>query len=194
MCDNDEYAWECPICKYWCGGILGISYTYPLTYMHIREEAKQGKFGKELQEILEIFPNAVIDPESYMFQCQECGEYECRPLLTSFIPDEEKMKREGRKERRKEKKRNKNKGNKEILPWEGKRIWSVSCPVKTYFASPREMREFYKLFEEYDHRCTKCGGKMEHLSNDWRYLREAVLICPHCKKPMEQVPFTIFDC
>lgn len=183
---SDEYYWYCKKCEYGCGGLAGITYTYPLTYAIVMEDAKNGKWGKELQEILEVFPNAVFDAEYYIFHCEECGEYDNRPLLTAFVPKEIKEEKKKREKRKKQKqKKDRNQENKKKLPWEEPRRWSVSFPVKAFFMSPREMREYCDLLEEYDHRCKKCGGKMIPFPNDWRYLLHAEMICPHCKMPMD---------
>lgn len=157
------HIWECDICGYRISGFVGLSYMYPLDYAVVMDGAKKGKYGKELKELLRMYPDAAIDPIEYFFQCQECGEYDCRPLLTAFIP-----KKGGKK-----------------LPSEEKRMWSVSYPVKAYYVYRDEMEEFYDLYSEYDHRCKKCRGKMNtiHALADDPWKLE--LICPHCKKPME---------
>ncbi len=165
------YTWECKKCGYIFGADIGVGFLYPIIYNETMEKAKRGELGSELKEILEVYPEAAIDPEDYIFRCEDCGEYECEPILTAYIP------KEGVK-----------------LPAPDKdRIWSVSFPFKGYaYVSSVDMMENYDIFEEYNHQCKKCGGKMKALTEK-ECLEGDGMICPHCKMRMEMINFWYWD-
>jgi hypothetical protein len=165
------YEWKCPNCKYKFSAMLGSGFSYPMVYENTIEQAMQGKFGEKIKNLLEVYPDVAIDPETVLLQCADCGEYDSRPLLTSYIF------KDGIEKPEKEK---------------GK-MWSSAAPFyEESYVTSKEMQEFYDVYSVYDHRCKKCGGNMVVISSDC-YEKEGGMICPRCKKTLKRVAVMLWD-
>lgn len=165
------FCWQCPDCNYEFSANIGIGFLYPKVYAETIEAAKRGDLGDDLKELLDVYPNAAINPETVILQCSECGDYDSRPILTAYVPKE----------------------SEQIPPKEQCRRWSVAFPFEgASYVTRYDMQEYYDLYMVYDHRCEKCGGKMVALPSSFREIENG-MICPTCKKPLKMVEFSRWD-
>lgn len=166
---GEGFCWQCPDCNYEFSANIGIGFLYPKVYVETIEAAKRGDLGDDLKELLDVYPNAAINPETVILQCSECGDYDARPILTAYVPKE----------------------SEQIPPKEKGQKWSVAFPFEgASYVTSYDMEKYYDLYMEYDHRCKKCGGGMFPFPKS---RRENDMICPICKKTLEIVSFYFWD-
>ena len=152
-----EYNYECKKCNYHKFIHLGIGFLFPKVYNDIVDEAKNGKYGKEIQAFLNMFSEGRIDAEDVLIVCQECGNIEVVPDLSMYIPKNEIPKKDDK------------------LPW------SVEFPfIGLSYLTHNDLINDYDLFERYDHKCSKCQGKTEIIARD-SIKQKNTLKCPYCK-------------
>ncbi|MDM8298089.1 hypothetical protein QUW58_23115 [Enterocloster aldenensis] len=132
-----ELICNCKKCGYNFDAYVGVDMLYPKVYSETVAKMKEGQFGEQGKEFFEVFPNGAISCENIVVQCNDCGQLMVVPDLTLYIP------REGYN-----------------LVKQNKRIpWSTGFCGKGYeYISFSELHNHYQLFEQYDHRCTNCGG------------------------------------
>lgn len=130
------YEWKCPKCKYRLMTDFGVGFLYPKIYVKTIEEAKNGELGEVLQELLSVYPDAAINPRLELFQCCECGDYANRRLLDSYVPKE----------------------GVELPKPSGRWASGFSGEGLSYVYN-FDAEKYYDFYEEYDHRCNKCGAK-----------------------------------
>ena len=130
----------CPKCGYGFRRKTGIGMMFPQVYQETVEKAKEGKFGKEIQDFFRDHPDGAIDAESVTLCCEACGCLGTDKDLTMYIP----------------KKRS-------ILPDIGTKDEGGS---ERSYVMRYELVEFYEKYADYPHKCGKCGGKMRVIDSE----------------------------
>ena len=147
---------ECPNCGFNDTFYLGVGFSYPYVFAETMEDAKNGRYGKDLRKLLKKHPNAVLDPSLVLTHCPKCHMLGRETDLTAYVPkpgyDRSK---------------------------EPKRMWSSACPAKDVdYVSPNDLRNHYNVLKKYDYRCEKCGTELELINE--RELRQRQIPCRKC--------------
>ena len=79
------YRWKCNKCWHSFKAYLGYGMggEFP---KEVTEAAREGEYGSELQIFLLHYPDAVVNGEQVIVQCEHCYRYEGRPLLAAYRP------------------------------------------------------------------------------------------------------------
>lgn len=79
------YRWKCNKCWHSFKAFLGYGMggEFP---KEVTEAAREGEYGSELQIFLLHYPDAVVNGEQVIVQCEHCYRYEGRPLLAAYRP------------------------------------------------------------------------------------------------------------
>ena len=158
------YKKTCKKCGFEFNSFTGVGYMYPSVYTETVQKAKDGELGKELQNFFNEHADGAIDTKNVILCCEKCGHLDNDMDLTMYIP----------------------KTKKTIINTQGK--WSIAMPFKdTYYASWLDLKDYYKEFAKYPHRCEKCGGKMKILKEN------AKLKCPKCKVTLNTEKSILWD-
>ena len=162
------YSLQCRKCGYELSANLGVGFMFPLAFQEMTEAGKTGKLGEEVRQFLEEHPDGVLDCDTVILQCSECGALECGPDLTMYVPGED-------------------------TPPPSSGNWSVGCPHEgSSYVAPWDL-DRYKLFGLYDHRCDKCKGKMKIIKEkEFEKLicgadfdqHPTKIHCPECREPL----------
>ena len=120
----------------------------------------EGKYGEERQRLYRETPYAVVDAESELFICDECGNWEVSKNLSLYAPNDP------------EHIRTKQYGIKTVDEW-----GHVPYVMKS------DLEQEYHLLKDYAHLCSKCGTVMER-ADDVPF----VLPCPKCGADNEMEP------
>ena len=84
---GEGYVMKCTKCGKEHHMYLGIGFLFPQEFQQVQKEAKAGRYGKRLQQILKDCPGTVVDAERDLFYCPVCGQWEVGPVLDAYIPD-----------------------------------------------------------------------------------------------------------
>lgn len=149
---------KCKFCKYEIQIGFGIGMAFPRVYEQTITAAKNGELGEEIQNFLSENPNGAIDVSRVLAVCKTCGACEKVYDLTMYLPKENILQAEKNNPGR----------------------WSVAMPFyNSKYVMPSDLKENYKVFAAYPHKCKRCGGEVEILNeDDVQKLRK--IKCPKC--------------
>ena len=148
------YTYVCKKCGYTFSANLGVGFNYPKLFQEVMKKAKKGDLGMQAKRFLKENPNGVISPRNVIARCEACGEYEGVFDFNMYVP---KVGHD---------------------PKPSKENWSVTSQndgIEYVFDFDE-----YDLKENFDHRCSSCGGKLHVLDEE----EPEVLECPHCGEDM----------
>ena len=166
---------SCRRCGYTLEAELGIGFRYPVVYRKILESAKAGRLGEGPQRFLEEHPDGVLNCNTVLLVCRECGCLKTGPDLSMHLPKSGEV--PSVEER-----------------WPAPfRYDDVSCRL-----TQQTLEEDYLPAGRYQYECHKCGGMMTTVREKTlnrvfeKYgFQDPVpaLACPDCEKPLY---FTVF--
>jgi len=81
---------KCSTCGFDFGVSLGAGMSFPTVYQENVKNMKRGKLGEEAKQFFQKYPNGVINSESCVAKCKECGNYDQVDALTMYMPKEGK--------------------------------------------------------------------------------------------------------
>lgn len=170
---GDCISFKCDRCGYDFNAFIGYGFGYPVMYCKTIEDVRSGAYGEHVKEFVETFPEGTLNCEQIIVRCIECGNYENVTDLTMYIPKEgyvrppKIIKEDKQRERRPHQKPLKSKD--EPFP-----TWEDVPNLKNY-----------RVFEKYDHKCSKCGGTSIKVSDYKDHDLKEQLICPKCGKEIK---------
>ena len=71
---GDGYDFVCKKCKKEYSVMHGIGMMYPTIYQETIEDAKNGKYGSEWQELISSSKYIAINAEREVYICSSCGQ------------------------------------------------------------------------------------------------------------------------
>ena len=80
------YSLVCKKCGFSRNLFAGCGMMYHEVLRQKTEEAKQGKYGKQLADLFEKIPNGCIDAMNDIYYCPECRAVECESSLDFYKP------------------------------------------------------------------------------------------------------------
>ena len=150
---------ECKKCGYRANGFEGVGFAFPRIYQEVQRDARDGRYGREIQQFLEEHPGGQVSAERIMVVCEDCGHIESVPQLNMYVP------KDGYDPAKAERGR-----------------WSVAFPHEgAVYLTGYEFSEHYTLVKKYQHICERCGGKMKRPPRDQKEFR-----CPVCGEVLEE--------
>ena len=156
-------SYSCFKCGYAYSYNNGVGFMFPTVYRETVEKAKKGKLGKVLKKFFEEHPDGAINAEYVTLCCEDCGELKNGMDLGMYVPEKE-------------------------IPARRNVRWCVAAPQEDIsYVTTSDLKELYKKYADYPHKCRKCKGRMRVLAED------ETLICPKCKKPMELIDSIMWD-
>lgn len=159
-----ELSYNCKKCGYYFWAQVGCGHHYPLEYQRIIKKMKEGEFGEQGKEFLEVFPDGAIDCDYIVVQCDDCSNLMEVPDLSLYIP------KEGYDPTKQDR----------SIPW-STAFSGKGCKYVAFF----ELREHYELFERYDHRCLKCNGHTSVVYEETSDRINKMVPCPECGEILE---------
>ncbi len=165
-----EFRLSCRRCGYQLEGELGVGFRFPAAYRKIMESARAGKLGEDLQFFLEEHPDGVLNCNTVLLTCRECGCLKTGPDLSMYLPK-----------------------NGEVPPVEARwpvpfRYDDVSCRL-----TQQTLEEEYLPAGQYRYECHRCHETMKTIREEtlnrlfekYGFQDPAPeLPCPECWKPL----------
>lgn len=142
-------------CGYSFTPYLGVGFLFPQVYEKFVKMGKKGRLGTELQEFLTKHPEGVINAENVVVKCQSCGEYDCVPDLSMYLP---KVNEQSKYDK----------------------LSSANYDENENYAVPWDLDERFTLYAKYPHKCKCCGGEARIISEE--ELNTKGIVCPRCGK------------
>ncbi|MBP3759868.1 MAG: hypothetical protein J6I55_00095 [Ruminococcus sp.] len=157
-------------CEYGVDISLDVGFMFPAEYNIVRKKAINGEYGDTLKNFLEVFPMGEIDVEKILTVCRKCGNIETVRGFSMYVP-------------------------KENVDYEKTDyVWSVEFPFKgVKYVTHNDLISKYDLFEKFNHKCSKCSGDVDIISNEQFTNNKVILKCPKCKIPLVLDDFEFFD-
>ena len=133
--------------------LTGIGMLYPLVYSELLDDIKNGKYGKEWQDIALKTPHVAVDAEKHVYSCRKCGAWKTEEGLSIYEPDDYES-------------------------LNTKRYGHI--PVEERgddpFVLAMNHKKDYHVVKRYVHKCDKCGSRMHRVNeNEFHDLP-----CPEC--------------
>ena len=154
------YQIHCEKCRYKMDVGLDIGMAFPMVYRYTIEEARSGELGEEIQKFFAENPNGAIDVSRVLSVCQKCDHIELVKDLTMYLPNTDVS-----------------------MPEKGNSAWSVAFPFKgVSYVAPCDLKEYYKRYSNYPHKCKKCSGNVKILTKE--NIEKYTFKCPKCGNPM----------
>ena len=145
---------------------MGVGFLFPKVYQETIEAAKEGQYGKMVQEFLEEHPDGALNCDEVLLQCIECGDLQTGKDLSMYVP---KQRTESKESGR----------------------WSVAFPFESAtYVAPWDLED-YELICRYEHQCKKCGSKMrvitekeikKKLGDFFFDEQQTEFACPKCRE------------
>ncbi len=150
---GDGYDFVCKKCKKEYSVMHGIGMMYPTIYQETIEDAKNGKYGSEWQELISSSKYIAINAEREVYICSSCGKWKTELDLSLYRPkDEDAI-------------RTKQFGIKTVEEW-----------GYVPYVFGQDFQAEYDLIKVYAHKCDHCGKRM-HKANEEELSK---LSCPYC--------------
>ena len=80
------HIFRCKKCGYELKPHLGVGFLFPKVYQETIEAAKEGQYGKMVQEFLEEHPDGALNCDEVLLQCIECGDLQTGKDLSMYVP------------------------------------------------------------------------------------------------------------
>ena len=80
---------KCPKCGFRVTCTSGVSMSFPTVYMNTVSDAKEGKFGIELEDFFAEHPEGAINAENVTLCCDNCGSIRSEQDLSVYLPKDE---------------------------------------------------------------------------------------------------------
>ncbi len=150
------YPMICDKCGHNFRASFGVGFLFPSVYAEVTVSAKSGELGAELKKFFTEHPNGAIDVSNIFGVCKQCGEFDNVKNLSMYLPADD------------------------FSPAERQGRWSVAFPFeRAEYVAPKDLKEHYKLFAKYPHKCKHCGGEMEIFNEDDFAVKDN-FECPRC--------------
>lgn len=150
--------------------MLGVGMMFPSVYTDTIMNARNGKFGKTTQEIMQQNKYAVMDVGYVLFYCDKCGYIKSDDPLDIYIAkDIESFKK-------------REYGIKTVEEWGEVPYWSAPSE------EDEDYNDFIKVYTHI-HRCPKCRHKMKIVTEE--YLKNTP--CPKCGEKHEILETMLWD-
>lgn len=165
------YGCTCAKCGYHVEVNFGVGFLFPHVYEKTVEKVKNGELGSAYKKFFEENPDAAINCENVMLQCEDCGEYGMAADLTAYLKKEDYQ--------------NNNQSS-----------WCVAFPFKgASYVTASDLEEGYTETMRYPHKCNKCHGKMRIIKESEFdvLMKQQKVICPKCKLPLELTEIMDWD-
>lgn len=81
-----SYGFKCKNCDYWTWFMLGVGKGFCLEDEKFMSKVRNGDYGRELTDFLEMCPDGEIDTQLTVTVCRDCGNIENVPDLSMYIP------------------------------------------------------------------------------------------------------------
>ena len=140
--------------------MMGVGMAFPHVYSETMKDIKSGKYGTEMQSIVNGGKFIAVDAEDRLYHCEKCGYFDAEPALDLYAPiDIEKVK------------------NREVGRWT-----AAEPNSRTTIGELGEIPFFtaddedFRIIKPYIHVCPGCGSIMKETT-------EADLLqktCPQC--------------
>ncbi|MDL2253430.1 zinc ribbon-containing protein [Ruminococcaceae bacterium OttesenSCG-928-I18] len=147
------YEFECKKCKKEYCALPGVGMMYPSVYQEALKDIKNGKYGSELQQIMNSGEYIAVNAENAIYVCRSCKHWKSDLNLSLYSPNDV------------EAIRTKQYGIKTVEEW-GYVPYVIEYMLK----------EEYRLIKVFVHKCEKCGKRM-HKAKD---VEIENLPCPDC--------------
>ncbi len=150
--------------------MLGVGMMFPSVYKDTVQNAKDGKFGKTIQTLMQQNEYAVMDVGNTLYYCDKCGHIESNDPLDIYIAkDVESFKK-------------KEYGIKTVEEWGEVPYWSVPSEEDD------EYNDFIKIYT-HTHKCPTCKIEMKSVTPE--YLENTP--CPKCGEKHEILDNMLWD-
>ena len=163
---GDGYGYKCKKCSHEYSVFLGIGMLYPMEYEKMVNDIVSGKYGPDVQNLMQNTPYAAVDAGNRLFSCSRCGFWEVGKDLTIYAPDDSDM---------------------IIMKKYGDKTVGKLGEVPYVMGS--DLKENYHVLKRHYHKCPQCGGRM-HKAGKHEILN---LPCPNCGERNEQKSTIIWD-
>lgn len=86
------YQIKCKKCGHTRDFSLGAGFMYPKVYEKKIKEINEGLLDKEYKELLQKYPNAIVDASTCVFYCPKCYKYLAEQDNTLYNPKDNQKK------------------------------------------------------------------------------------------------------
>lgn len=169
---GEGYVLSCINCGYSFGANLGVGFAFPSVYRETIESAQKGELSEKLQKFVCEHPEGAVNCDIDIIYCTKCRKLKSGLNLNMYLP-----------------KAGHDPKHDTNVPW------SIGMPYKnTAYATPWELKEHYKLFARYPHRCDSCGSPARAISLDTLHLKikQGSLLCPCCGNAINNIVSPIY--
>lgn len=125
----------------------GIGKGFPVMYNLLVNEIRDGKYGKEIQELYSSNDQMKIDASKVIYYCKSCKEWEEDYNFDLYLPKEETNKIHN-------------------LCWTVDEVNSNERDMNEEYVAPWDLYKNYKLFKRHEKSCLKCNQSYEKIQAD----------------------------
>ena len=138
------YLLKCNKCDYREEVFLGVGYMFPEEYAELVRDIRKGCYGRDWQAFFEEHRGAVVNAETELYVCPQCGHLETEHNLSIYLNKQEKEPENGYWMRWADED-----------DYEFVRSYVHSCP------DCGKRMEVVQDIEKADLRCPDCGDRLE---------------------------------
>ena len=147
------FSFRCKNCQKEYSVLLGYGFGYPREYKSRIDEIASGKYGKEMQSMLEDNPYLAVNAGTVLYVCNNCAYWETGKDLSLYSPKDTET------------------------------VLKTKYGEKTVeelgyipYVMEWDLKDDYHIVKRYYHRCPECGKRMKKFFDP----DTVNLKCPKC--------------